>query len=151
MVKINFDDVPESQDWGPIPEGKYLCMVNSVEEKFTNNGDGMWVIELKIVEEGRQNGKTVRDRIVFSERALPRARDFMEALGLDVRGEVEIDPDDIMDKVVVVDIIQEKYFSEKFMEERTGNKVPYRGYSKAKGSGKKVHIPEPDSDDDIPF
>jgi len=123
-------------------------MVKDCEEKESNSGTTYWNLNLEVVN-GAFAGKWLYDSLFFSQKALPRFKMACKALGLNVKGEAEITPQQLIGKKALVDIEIDNYDGKK------RNKVAYAGYHKADSgvaspSASEV-FGEPGSTDDLPF
>lgn len=131
MPKID-SSAAEVQDFVPPPVGEYLCEVTEIEEQETQGGDPMWKLKLEI-QEGEQAGKLLFDNIVFSDKAMPRAKMIVSRFGFDVSEDLDIEVDDLLNKqaIVVVDRIEE--YTKK--DETTGRaaRVAFAGYKAIEG------------------
>jgi hypothetical protein len=130
MVRINFNDVEGSREFEPIPDGTYLCMIEEVKEKFTRKGDEMWNICFRI-QEGAYEEQCIYDNLVFSDAALKRARLFFSSIGVDTSGQLEVTPDEVEGQRCLVSVTTEEY-TDGNGRRRRRNKVPFKGYRRAK-------------------
>ena len=143
MPKINFDDVPDAEDYTPVPKGRYLCRVAEVHEDVTQSGDEMWHLWLEIAQ-GDHAGRFLFDNMVFSEKALKRVKLICSRLGLDVSGEIDLVPEMITDHMCWVIADVEEYEDAAGQLKRR-NFVPFAGYERYTESEKSQN------DDDLPF
>ena len=148
MPKINFNSVdePGSQS-GLVPPGRYLCRVKDVVVGTTKKGDPYWNLHLVVEENGPFYGYMLFDNVVFSIKALTRAKMIFKRFGVDITQEREYGPDDLLNKYacVIVDGI-EKYTDAEGTEKEK-SVIGYAGYEEASG-------PPPtskDATDDTPF
>ncbi|MFA5187101.1 MAG: DUF669 domain-containing protein [Patescibacteria group bacterium] len=162
-MKINFNGVPDAQDFAPVPAGTYTCRVSDVEETSTNDGADMWNLTFEIVV-GEYRGKRIFDRLVFSEKAMKRVKLICKRFGIDVdaAGEVEILPSMFLDKAINLDVEieqqRDKSGAPKVDENgkpKMGNKVTFAGYHEVSGSAPPPPASTPQAetalDDDLPF
>lgn len=56
---INVNELPESQSFEPIPEGKYTAIVQEVDLKETNDGTGRYFKVKLAIHEGQYKGRFV--------------------------------------------------------------------------------------------
>ena len=127
MPKINFGEVGEAREFSPLPKGDYRCRLVKVEETFTKDRDEMWRLRFR-VEEGPEEGALIFDNLVFSEKALPRAKLICSRLGLDVSSELDITPALILDRTCIISVIVEDYEDPQGKTQQR-NKVPFAGYA----------------------
>jgi hypothetical protein len=129
MPTVNFGEVEDAEDYTPIPDGKYLCHVERVEETTTQYGDDMWKLWLQ-VDQGPYAGRNIFDNLVFSAAAMKRVKLFCARAGIDVSGEVELTPETILDRRVFVTVQVEEYEDQEGSIKKR-NKVPFAGYESA--------------------
>jgi hypothetical protein len=138
MPRINFSRVSARSDFAPLPDGEYTCRLGDIEQDTTRAGDPMWKLRW-IVEEGEFAGRLLFDNLVFSPRALPRAKLICESCGLNVSGALDLEPPMLLEKRVRIETYVEEYRDESGVA-KARNRIPYSGYS-----------PIAKHDDDCPF
>ena len=144
MPKFNFDDIEDIEQFAPLPVGRYLCHVVEVEEARTKYGDEMWKLRL-VVEAGPQRGRYIFDNLVFSDAAMKRVKLVCSRLGLDVAGEIDLEPSAIQGRRCYVTVGIEEYQDQEGTSRRR-NVVPFAGYDSAEVQGEAV-----EDDDPLPF
>lgn len=156
MPRINFNDVPEAGEFSPLPEGRYLCSVDNIEEDVTRDNDEMWKVKFR-VEEGPHKGRYLFDNMVFSAKAMSRVKLICSRLGIDVSGEVDLQPNMLIGREVLIDVEIEKY-TDRSNQLKERNSIPFAGYFRANGEGESAPASRsngqqapPPSDDDLPF
>lgn len=127
MPRIDFDTIEDAKGFEPVPEGAYLCRVDSIKESVTRGGDEMWALRLAITT-GPYAGRLVFDNLPFSPKGLKRVKLFCSALGLDTAGEIELTPDLLIGRTCRVEVRVEEYVDEKG-QEKERNAVPFAGYA----------------------
>jgi hypothetical protein len=128
MPIIDFDQPgPKSSTTNEIPSARYLCQVFDVRKKFTQSGNEMWSLFLKIQDEGPYFGKLIFDNIVFSPAAQNRLVIFFEALGMEIKGKKNYSETDIFEKYIYVTGKTEAY-KNNFGEIKNRFKVDFNGY-----------------------
>lgn len=148
-MRVKWPD-EEAQDYGPVPEGTYLCRVEKSEAATTRNGDDMWKLTMEVAE-GRYKGRQIWDNVVFSEGAMPRAKLMCRCLGLDTEGETDIFPEDLKNRTAYVTVTVEDYVN-RDGQNRQRNSVTYGGYMSADNAPPpQTNSSETNVDDDIPF
>ncbi len=110
-----------------LPDGTYRCLVARIELDQTRSGDEWWRLRLGVVD-GPHHGRALFDDIYFSERALPRAIHFCQALGLKLHGSTEVTPQMCQGRECLVTIHSETYVNRDGQECRR-NVVDYDGYA----------------------
>jgi len=132
MPKVDFSKVDDVQDFVQLPDGKYLCQVNEIEEATTQYADEMWKIRFEVIE-GKYAGRFIFDNMVFSEAAMKRVKFICSRLGLKVSGELDLTPGLLEGRKCYVSVLSEKYKnSEGKIKKR--NVVPFAGYEEVKNN-----------------
>ena len=134
MPNTDFSRVGNAQDFSPLPPGAYPCRLAEIDPNgLTKAGDEMWNLQF-VVSEGDCQGRMIFDRISFGEAALPRVKLLCEALGLDVSGEVDLEPELLEGREAIVTVDIQTYFDQGGNEKKS-NKVTFTGYSHINGKG----------------
>jgi len=154
MPKVDFDQVPDSTDFNPIPEGDYLCTIDSVEKSETRHGDEMWKIRLAVLD-GEHKGRFIFDNLPFSARGLPRVKAFCAAIGVDISGTVELTPTFVENRTCIVSVEIEDYI-DRHGNAKQSNSVLFDGYSPVNGQAPGLAVTgdvvaEPVDPKDVPF
>ena len=134
-------------DFTPVPDGSYLCEVAEVRDRNedggsleTQHGDDMFRIRFEIVR-GPYAGRNIWDNMVFSEKAYPRVRLMCKRMGIDISEDVDVTPQLLMGRQVIVTTIIEERPNEEG-EMRKYNVVPFAGYEPAEeGRAGKSDLP----------
>jgi hypothetical protein len=159
MPRMNFDKVEEVGDYSPLPEGKYPVKVYECEEKQSQAGNETWNIKMEVVE-GEFKGKRIFDNITWSDKAFPRTKLVLSRLGLPVKGEIDYQPDDLVDQTAIVEVEIEEFVSEDDVgniKKKKRNKVTFAGYEKwspgetVTQSGSSVNESDDSEDENPPF
>jgi len=148
MPKVNFADVEDSQDFSPLPDGEYPCILSGLEEVQTKAGDEMWRLTFK-VEKGEYAGRKIWDNMVWSTAAMKRVKLICSRLGLDVSGELDVQPVNILDAQVYITVEQGEYEANDGTVKKK-NVVPFAGYRAIESSTGGEQKKE-DGEDDLPF
>jgi hypothetical protein len=141
MPKVNFSQVDDLPDFEPLPDGRYLCRINDIKVASTQSGDEMWKLSLEVLR-GEWAGRRIFDNLVFSEKALSRVKLVCSSLGVDVSGEVILEPSTIMGKRCWVEVRTEEYVDAEGIL-RMRNSVPYGGYQEASEDDEQMSQVEP--------
>ncbi len=155
MPKIDFNNVDDVQEFTPLPDGKYLCRVEKVEESSTQNGDEMWKLRF-VVESGPHRGRYIFDNMVFSDAAMKRVKLICSRLGFNVSGELDVTPSLIRGRRCHLTAETEEYEDHEGNTKRR-NVVPFAGYESADGAsaaitdGEATGDAEDDGEQDLPF
>lgn len=131
MPKIDFNKVDDVQDYSPIPEGKYLCTVENVEEARTQYQDEMWKLRFRVAD-GKYAGRIIFDNMVFSEAALKRVKLICSRLGIDVSKELDLTPAMVKGQSCQLTVEIEEY-EDAEGNTKSRNVVPFAGYERAEG------------------
>lgn len=114
-MKIDFTDVEGQKTFEPIPPGKYVIKVTDYREgtasdaaKNAGAATISWelTVESTITGETEVNGMEVEGRKVWEnmtlvENSFWRLKAFLEACGFDVSGEIDFDPDEVLNSLIV--------------------------------------------------
>lgn len=102
---INFKNVSDEETvFELLPEGKALLKVIKCEEKQSAKGNTYWAITYQ-----DKDGTNVYDNLTFTEKTLNRVKKCFSNLGLDVSGEFDYAPDDIIGLYMNAEIKIEEY------------------------------------------
>ena len=148
MPKINFDRVDDIDDFTPLPDDDYLCKLAEIEEASTQGGDELWKLRFEVIE-GEYAGRFIFDNMVFSEKALKRAKLICSRLGLNVSGEIDLTPEMLLNKVCILKVTTEEYEDSEGKTKKR-NVVPFAGYERAERECSEV-TEDSDSESDLPF
>lgn len=138
MPRIDFDTVPESDGFDPLPAGTYRMECVAASSATSKAGNEIWNLDLVELESGRH----VFDHLVWTPKALGRARDTLSAFGVRGKGEVDYQPEMLMRRHALVTVAIEEW------EGKKRNKVAYRGYEPAP---KRTTVDGDYVPDDTPF
>jgi len=127
--RINFDTVDALSDFAPLPDGEYLCSLSDIEMDATRAGDPMWKLRWT-VETGEFAGRLLFDNLVFSAKALPRVKLICDSCGLDVSGEIDLEPAMLLEKRARISTYIEEYVDDRGTN-KACNRIPFGGYSSA--------------------
>lgn len=133
-MRYDFSSVEDIESFVSIPEGRYLCRVAEVREGLSRDGSARWNMRLEVAE-GDYAGRTAGwDGLTWSERGLPRVKRFLEVLGLDTRGVVDVESSDLVGRQVVAVFLEEEREDPLSGRRTLRLRVPYSGYSPAEGA-----------------
>ena len=151
-MKIDFTKVSdEEQTFELLNEGKHLLKVVKCEEKTSNNGNEFWFITY----EDKDKTK-VWDNLFFTEKTLNRVKKCFSNLGLDVEGEFDYTPEDILGLFMNAEIKIEEYV-DKNGNKKQKNTIDLWQSEKYQGSAKKIaskpakKVEEVEEEMEIPF
>ena len=133
-MRYDFSSVEDIESFVSIPEGRYLCRIAEVREGLSRDGSARWTMRLEVAE-GDYAGRTAGwDGLTWSERGLPRVKRFLEVLGLDTRGVVDVESSDLVGRHVVAVFLEEEREDPLSGRRTLRLRVPYSGYSAAEGA-----------------
>ena len=155
MVNINWDIVPDAEDFSPVPAGEYPTKIVECTEEVPKSGNEFFKLKHEILE-GEYKGKFVFDTLFFSEAALKRVKLVCSRIGIKTTGTTELEPKMFIGKKCIIDVIIESYDDDG--KTKKSNKVSFAGY-KPYATGAVAVIAEQsdednvsiDDDDEIPF
>jgi hypothetical protein len=149
-MQFDFSQVQDIDSYISIPEGAYVCRVAEVREGVARDGSPRWSLRLQ-VSQGEYAGRTAGwDSLTWSERGIRRVKRVLEALGLDVRGSLDVVPNDLVQREVRA-VFQSEEREDPFTGRRVLRlRVPYAGYAPLDGPAPRLpRGPEPtDGGDD---
>jgi len=133
-MRYDFSSVEDIESFVSVPEGRYLCRVAEVREGVSRDGSARWSLRLEVAE-GEYAGRTAGwDGLTWSERGLPRVKRFLEVLGLDTRGIVDVEPADLVGRRVLAAFLEEEREDPLSGRRTLRLRVPYSGYAPAEGA-----------------
>ena len=146
-MELDLDNAEQISDFVSVPAGTYVCEIEEVRERHTRAGDDLWALRL-VVAEGEFVGRHAAwDNLVFSSRGLNRVKPVLKALGLPADGKVELTPEQLKGRKVLVDVRPAEYHSPEGVMTRR-NEIPYDGYRPLTGGTGGTGTPAEDS---MPF
>ncbi|MAE75328.1 MAG: hypothetical protein CMJ85_00435 [Planctomycetes bacterium] len=129
-VKMNLDQVVE-HNYSTVPAGTYLCRVDEARPGLTRTGHARWAVKY-VVHEGPEAGRLAAwDGLAFSPNALSRTCQVLAALGMPHRGEVELQPLDLVGRLAFVKVEEGAYRNPSTGEAILRNRVPFEGIQPA--------------------
>lgn len=141
---IDFRKVDDSEtSYELLTEGKHLLKVTKCEPKTSNNGNEFWSITYE-----DKDGNRVFDSLFFTEKTLNRVKKCFSNLGLDIDGEFDYTPDDILGLYMNAEIKIEDY-TDKNGTTKQKNTIDL--WQSEKYEGKKVKPVKKVETDDMPF
>jgi len=150
MPIIDFDAIPDADDFSPLPNGTYLCILDQVVEATTKDGKNeLWKLEWVVIS-GEYADRKIFDNMVFSEKAMPRVKLICSRLGINTTGQVNLMPDELRGKTARVLVTIEEYTNDKG-ETRKRNSVPFAGYERINDNDAPEVEGKGFGDDEVPF
>jgi hypothetical protein len=128
-MRFDFSSVDDVETYVFVPEGEHDCRVADVREGTSRDGSVRWSFRLEVLG-GEYAGRTAAwDSLTWSERGVYRVKKVLEAFGLDVKGELEIEPGDLLNLQARVRVIPEEREDPVTGRRQVRMRVPYLGYA----------------------
>ena len=127
-----------------LNEGKHVLKVEKCEYKTSDSGKDFWAITYI-----DKDGTKIWDNLFFTEKTLNRVKKCFSNLGLDVDGEFDYTPDDIIGLYINAEIKMEEYV-DKNGNKRQKNTIDLWRSEKYEKPTKKQETKKV-ADDEIPF
>lgn len=128
-MRFDFSSVDDIDSYVFVPEGEHDCRVADVREGTSRDGSVRWSFRLEVLG-GDWAGRTAAwDSLTWSERGVYRVKKVLEAFGLDVRGELEIEPQDLLNLQARVRVVPEEREDPVTGRRQVRMRVPYLGYA----------------------
>lgn len=132
-MHFDFRSVDDVDSYVSVPDGIHVCRIAEVREGRARDGSVRWTFRLEVVD-GEWAGRTAAwDSITWSERGVYRVKKVLEALGMDVRGELEVEPNDLVSLVAQVKVEPEEREDPLTGRRQVRMRVPYLGYAPVPG------------------
>lgn len=142
-MKIDFTDVAGQKTFEPLPNGKYIMEVTDYREgtasdQAKNAGAPTinWTLTIQstlggdtvITDRGgnevKVEGRNIWENMTIVESSFWRLKAFLDACGFDVSGEIDFDPDEVLNSVLVCKVgIQPKRKNKETGEEYDAKNV----------------------------
>lgn len=134
-MHFDFRSVDDVDSYISVPDGIHTCRIAEVREGRARDGSVRWTFRLEVVD-GEWAGRTAAwDSITWSERGVYRVKKVLEALGMDVRGELEVEPNDLVNLVAQVKVEPEEREDPLTGRRQVRMRVPYLGYTQVESNG----------------
>jgi hypothetical protein len=131
LMRFDFRTVDDVDSFVSVPAGTHMVRIAEVREGRSRDGSVRWSFRLEVTD-GDFAGRTAAwDSLTWSERGVYRIKKVLEALGVDVRGELEIGPDDLVGLCARVQVIPEEREDPLSGKRVVRMRVPYLGYAAA--------------------
>lgn len=132
-MHFDFRSVDDVDSYVSVPDGVHVCRIAEVREGRARDGSVRWTFRLEVVD-GEWAGRTAAwDSITWSERGVYRVKKVLEALGMDVRGELEVEPNDLVSLCAQVKVEPEEREDPLTGRRQVRMRVPYLGYAPVEG------------------
>ncbi len=128
-MRYDYSTVNETESYVSIPAGTYVCKVAEVRPGRSRDGSEQWSLRLE-VQEGEYAGRTAAwDSLTWSERGVARVKLVLRVFGFDVDGELEVQPDDLLELPVRAEVQVEAWEEPSTGRRIERMRVPYNGYA----------------------
>lgn len=132
-MRFDFSSVDDVESYVSVPAGPHHVRIAEVRPGVSRDGATRWTFRLEVLD-GDHAGRTAAwDSLTWSERGVYRVKKVLEALGLDVRGELEIEPDDLVGLQATVTVTPEEREDPVTGRRQVRMRVPYLGYAPLNG------------------
>ena len=106
--KVSVDFTGVESGGRSCPDGTYRFSVLEAEKTESSEGNDMFKVKLKGLN-GKAKNVIVYDNLVLVPQALWKTKSFIESMGGEAEGEVDLDPADWIEEEVTAVIINENY------------------------------------------
>jgi hypothetical protein len=132
-MRFDFSQIQDVESFVSIPEGTYVCRVAEVRDGLTRDGSVRWSLRLEVAQ-GDYAGRTAGwDGLHWSDRGIVRVKRVLEVLGFDVRGELELEPRELVGRRAQVEFRSEQWNDPVSGRQVLRLSVPYGGYAPVEG------------------
>lgn len=104
-MKVDFTGVESYQR---VSEGIHRAKISEIQEKTSQGGDPMLQIAFEVVK-GDDKGNKVFDSLVLTDKVLWKFKSLLQVLNMKCEGKVAVDLDNMIGKVLDINVIHEEY------------------------------------------
>lgn len=134
-MRFDFSSVEDVESYVSVPAGEHDVRIAEVREGRSRDGSVRWTFRLEVID-GDHAGRTAAwDSLTWSERGVFRVKKVLEAFGLDVRGELEIESNDLVNLRARVQVVPEEREDPATGRRQVRMRVPYLGYARLDKNG----------------
>lgn len=135
-MRFDFGSVDDVESFVSVPAGVHEVRVAEVRDGRSRDGSVRWTFRLEVLD-GDFAGRTAAwDSLTWSERGIYRVKKVLAALGLDVRGELEIQTNDLVGLRARVTVMPEEREDPLTGQRQVRMRVPYLGYAPLTGGAR---------------
>lgn len=139
-MRFDFSSVEDVESYVSVPEGVHAVRIAEVREGRSRDGSVRWTFRIEVLD-GDYAGRTAAwDSLTWSERGVFRVKKVLEAFGLDVRGELEIDSKDLVNLQARAQVVPEEREDPMTGRRQVRMRVPYLGYTRLAKNGEHASI-----------
>lgn len=135
-MKVDFTGVESYQR---VSEGIHRAKISEIQEKASQGGDPMLQIAFEVIK-GDDKGSKVFDSLVLTDKALWKFKSLLQVLNMKCEGKVAVDLDNMIGKVLDINVIHEEY--------NGVTRAKISEYTKANDSKSSVDDDDDDEDED---
>lgn len=135
-MKVDFTGVESYQR---VSEGIHRAKISEIQEKTSQGGDPMLQIAFEVIK-GDDKGNKVFDSLVLTDKALWKFKSLLQVLNMKCEGKVAVDLDNMIGKVLDINVIHEEY--------NGVTRAKISEYTKANDSKSSVDDDDDDEDED---
>ncbi len=129
-MRFDFSSVEDVESYVSVPAGTHDVRIAEAREGRSRDGSVRWTFRLEVID-GDFAGRTAAwDSLTWSERGVFRVKKVLEAFGLDVSGEIEIDTGDLVNLRARVQVVPEEREDPATGRRQVRMRVPYLGYTR---------------------
>ena len=137
-MRYDFSTVQDEQTFASVPPDTYQVEIGEVRPGIARDGSVRWTLRLDVVGGEFAGRMACFDSLTWSDRGVQRVKLVLEALGFDVGGTLELEPDELLGKTARVEVVRESWEDARAVRQ-TRNTVPFRGWAEdAQGAGESV-------------
>ncbi len=138
-MRFDFSSVEDIESYVSVPEGVHDVRIAEVREGRARDGSVRWTFRLEVLD-GDYAGRTAAwDSLTWSERGVFRIKKVLDAFGLDVRGELELDSRDLVNLQARAQVVPEEREDPMTGRRQVRMRVPYLGYTRIERNGTHVN------------
>lgn len=104
-MKVDFTGVESYQR---VSEGIHRAKISEIQEKTSQGGDQMLQVAFEVIK-GDDKGNKVFDSLVLTDKALWKFKSLLQVLNMKCEGKVAVDLDNMIGKVLDINVIHEEY------------------------------------------
>jgi len=137
-MRFDFSSVDDVESFVSVPPGTHSVRIADVRPGRSRDGSVRWTFRLEVLD-GDYAGRTAAwDSLTWSERGVFRVKKVLEAFGLDVSGELEIETHDLVNLQARAQVMPEEREDPLTGRRQVRMRVPYLGYAPITKAGERA-------------
>jgi hypothetical protein len=112
----------------PIPPGTYRACIDTIDESRSKQGAPSFKVRMTVVD-GEHVGESIVDTLFDTPKAKPHFMSFVEASGITLAQETDIDFESLVGNEVQV-TVRSEHINEPDGRSRSRTRVAFRGYAR---------------------